>query len=126
MVSLPYQVPTNGRGDAKFPDFNETEVFSGANLEENSILYPAVPGELMIGLKSDVSEDEARQALADYVLSLERFGRIGDFFYVSAKVSPFRESEIAAKIESAVDVVRYAELNNIGRIGVPWRIDRVL
>lgn len=132
LVSLPYQVPTVregydyrtiGRGDAEFPEFNEAAVFSGASYDESEILYPAAAGRLIVRAEDDVPEDKLRDALSPYVTDLTKQG----MFYL-AKVAPFHEPEIADRITSEVDLVRYASLDTqVRNISAgPWWVDRVL
>jgi len=132
MVVLPYEVPTVqtgpgeystiGRGDAEFPDFSKAVLFSCAGRKRDEILFPAKARELIVAVKDGATEPEVRKALEPYTESLERQGS-----YYLATVHAFREAEIASRIESEVELVRYAELNIVLRnSSAPWFVDRVL
>jgi len=133
IVSLGYELPIEilsptekrvvGLGDPHFPDFKEAKIFSAKSFDKNDILFPVVAKQLIIGVEPEASESDVVAALKPYVENVVRSG-----YNYTATVKAFHESDIAKKIEKEVEIVRYAELNNVVRdreSGV-WYVDRVL
>jgi hypothetical protein len=112
-------------GDPAFPDFSNAGLRSIHDLDDNGLIYPAIAGELVIGVEPGTSQEDALAALRPHAIEVQHMSR-DDYL---AKVTPFHEREIAARIRKAVGFVRYAEQNGVVRLidfSPGWRISRVL
>jgi len=132
LVELKYRIPTEnisdgeyrtiGLGDAHFPDFTRTEVWSAERWEDKKILHPCTVSDLLIGGKPGFTDDEIRDALSPYVQSIHKNGH-----NYLAKVRAFAESDIAKKIEREIDLISYVVLNVRTRdLSGEWLVNKVL
>lgn len=91
----------------------KANVRSVPNREEMRVIYPDVPGRLLIGQQSGVTEQRIRAALAPYIESVLSYTP----HLVEVAVKPFHESEAARRIETELSsIVRYAETNFVQRL----------
>lgn len=114
-----------GTGDPDFPDFSSAVPRSIYTEDSAGLIYPAVTGDLMIGVRKDVSEEEVMAKVQPFCSQLER---VSAELYL-AKVKPFHERQVGETIEAHVDFVRYTELNAIVRLidfSPGWRCSKLV
>lgn len=115
---------SSGLGDPRFPDFAKGALRSVHDLTPDSLIFPKMVGELLVGVEPGTTEQTVRAGLAQHATSVERSST--DVYLV--RVKPFHEHQVAAAIKASLRFVRYAELNAIVRLidFLPgWRVDRV-
>src|SRR5262249_40375915 len=124
-VSVVWDSSGIGYGDASFPDFSKASLRSISSRKASHIIYPIVAGELMIGVKGDVPEQDVREALGNAGLrNVEFFGS-----FVTAKCTPFQEPAICNRLQSSIPLIKYAEPNSIQRlvdIAPGWAAQRLI
>jgi len=113
----------SGLGDPAFPDFTSFRLMSIQEWTAADIIFPAVAGKLIVAVTAGTTEEKVRQALADYVTSVEA---LANGTYVAA-VTPFHEQAVAERIQAHVPIVQSVELDRILRVidGILWQEDRV-
>lgn len=117
-----------GSGYPDFPDFSNFEVRSILRQSEPELVFPSVPGNLLITVQPNTDEETVKNGLASYVTSINQ---LNDGTYL-AKVKPFHEPVFIQKIENNVPFVKYAQTDRIARpfdfLTFPttsWRVNRV-
>ena len=121
-IVLPYKV--SGLGDPTFPDFSLRQLRSITGLTDRELIFPAVVGELLIGVDAGTPEADVIKKVSAFARSVTRVAT--DLY--KAEVKPFDEPTAMTGIEG-ISFVRYAELNGIFRIidfGPGWRATQVL
>ena len=121
-IRLPYKVA--GLGDPSFPDFSSFELRSVTGLTDRELVFPAIAGELLIGVVSGTPEKDVIDKVSAIARSVTRVST--DLY--KATVKPFDEP-VATKAIEAISFVRYAELNWVFRIidfKPGWRATAVL
>lgn len=94
------------------------------SLASNHVLFPAAPGQLLVGVRDGTPEEVVREGLASFASRVEVL--IPNLYL--AFVKPFQEPDVAPAIERALAFVRYAELNRRTRLidFLPgWFVDRI-
>ena len=113
-----------GLGDPAFPDFSDVAVRTLSSTDPREVAFPAVAGQLLVGVQEGTSEATVRAGLGDFVKSIEK---LLPTVYL-ANVNAFHETKIGQQIETSVGFVRYFELNRIQRLidfAPGWRVSRV-
>lgn len=113
-----------GAGDPTFPDFTTSKLRSIAGGAQSQLIYPAIAGELLIGV------DPATPA-PDVVAGLEANG-LWDVKVtgglVEGRCDPFREADVCVQLPRSLAFVRYAESNRVVRfvdIQPGWSCTRI-
>jgi hypothetical protein len=100
-----------GAGDPTFPDFQKAKLRSITGAGPTSLIYPAIAGELLIGVDPATPH-------ADIVNGLQAHGlwdvRITGSL-IEARCDLFREADVCAALPGQVAFVRYAESNRVVR-----------
>lgn len=115
---------TSGRGDPHFPSFKEPQFRSVLSSARNELLFPCVPGELLVGVTEGTSGSTVRTGLKPYATDVKEL--IPDLYEVHVKL--FHEPSVAKEIQTHVAFVRYASYNRIVRLidFMPgWFVDQV-
>jgi hypothetical protein len=113
-----------GAGDPTFPDFASSKLRSISDVGAASLIYPAIAGELIVGVVTGTPS-------AEVVAGLEANGlwdvRITGTM-VEARCDPFREVDICAALPGELAFVKYAQLNRVVRlvdISPGWTATRI-
>lgn len=113
-----------GAGDPKFPDFSTARLRSISGTDPSALVYPAVAGELLIGVDPSRPQGEVNAELVAFGLWSIRFsGGLAE-----ARCEPFQESDICVALTREFDFIRFAESNRVIRRGemVPgWSVTRI-
>lgn len=112
------------QGDPFFPNFENAQLRSISSRDPNSLIFPNVAGQLIIHVVDGADPDQVKNALAQYVVSVEGSGPT-----YTAQCFPFKEGSIAKAIRSDVELVEWVEPVGILRIIdlIPgWHVDRVI
>ncbi len=123
-VQLPYEV--SGHGDPHFPNFSRAELRSVPGEDWNNLIFPDIPGRLLVGVRAGTDEETVRRGLAPYVHSVEPL--VPDLDLYLAEVRLFHEQQVGDEIERNVAFVRYAQPDGVVRLidFLPgWFVDRV-
>ena len=113
-----------GLGDPAFPDFTKAKIRSVAGASASNLIYPAVAGQLILGLvqgSDPVAGERDLEAQGLYDVALN--GTFGE-----ARCNLFDERSIAAGLPAAVPVLRYAEINWVVRmvdLDPGWDVRRI-
>jgi hypothetical protein len=99
-------------GDPGFPQKNRIVLRSIPGRTEDQIIFPNVVGSLMIGLKQGSDTNAAKQALLDAGL---RDVQVSDLL-ATASCAPFKEADLARRLEADLPFVKYAEPNGVQRL----------
>jgi hypothetical protein len=101
-----------GLGDPTFPMFATSKLRSISGAGAASLIFPAIAGELIVGVVSGTPSSEI-------VAGLEANGlwdvRITGGF-VEARCDPFREADICAELPKGLAFVKYAQSNRVVRL----------
>lgn len=115
----------SGLGDPHFPDFSQHIVRTLTEETPRKVLFPAVVGRLLVGVKEGTDEQTVQDGLAPYASSVKKLAPGLDIYL--AEVKPFREPDIERQIEQNVSFVRYAQMDGVVRFVdfLPgWFVDR--
>lgn len=111
-------------GDPVFPAKQTPEIRSIASRDSGQLIFPKVPGEIMLGVVEGTPHDEVVKVLtAKGIKDIEFFD-----FFLTARCQPFGEHGICAELESTVPFVRYAQPNRIVRLidfSPGWHVTRL-
>ncbi|MER8733572.1 hypothetical protein NKJ46_25325 [Mesorhizobium sp. M0166] len=120
-----FQWQNLGTGDPTFPDPSKLTLRSIIGDDDAHLIYPVVPGSLLIGLKPGTPEADVRAAL-------EKEG-LKDIEYLDflafARCAPFQESDLAATLGGKLDFATYIEVDHVVRLidfSPGWRVERLL
>jgi hypothetical protein len=122
-VSVPWENVV--RGDPTFPDFGRASLYSVASRGIGDLIFPMIPGSIIIGIKDGTSEEQVKRELtAAGLKDVEVFG-----FFAAARCKPFEERSVGAKLEATVSFVKYAGPNRLVRLidfDPGWTADRLI
>ncbi len=122
-VRIPYILA--GAGALNFPNFSQPLVLSIESRDPKHLLYPAIAGDILIGVKAGTTVAEISAKLGSIVSNLAPLAP--DAY--TGRIAAFRETTEIAKIKQAAPFVRYAELNVLQQIidfQPGWQVDRVI
>jgi hypothetical protein len=122
-VTIPWK--NEGLGAPVFPDFTRAAYRSVSGLQPRQLVYPLIPGDILIGIKGGTPEKEILDGLAPFCSNVKPFST--DLY--RANITPFHESEVIAKMENGVSFVKYVSPNQIVRLNdfTPgWSVSQIL
>lgn len=119
-------------GDPDFPEDSGLELRSISSADPTNLLYPLVAGRLLIGIRSGVSDSDAKAALEGLTTSegpaLRNVKVSG--LYATADCAPCRENATGALVETRLpQEVKYATGNKVVRVGEfspGWALKRLV
>jgi len=126
-VHIQYKVIGTGAPD--FPNFSNSAILTTASRQSNDIIFPAVAGDIIFGVRPGTTMDQVNSALGKLVDSIKLWAPDpvnGDSY--TGHVNAFREALVCQSVKSAAAFVRFAELNHLQRLidfKPGWRVDRV-
>lgn len=114
-----------GYGDPAFPNPSALQLRSIPIKDPKHIVFPDIPGSLIIGIVEGTSDDTVRNDLA--AAGLKDIDPQG--FFATARCASFQERAIAKRLEADVPFVKYAEADHVVRLidfSPGWQSTRLL
>lgn len=102
----------SGYGDPTFPDFSTAKLRSVRSRAPRQLIFPDIPGSLIIGIKPGMPIEEVKQRLEEAGL---RQIDVFDYF-ATASCQPFNELSICSHIETSFAFIKYAAPNSVQRL----------
>lgn len=130
-VSLPFELPEFeqgpfGLGDPEFPNFDHANFVSVASLEPSDLIFPAIAGQIMVGMKKGIPEQEVLRRLSTILENPTAI--IAPSGLYSGQCPPFDEDALISRLENEIEGIRYAEVNRVVRLidfSPGWMVDQI-
>jgi hypothetical protein len=100
-----------GAGDPRFPDLSKSSLRSISSRDSGHIIFPFIPGSVMIGVKDGISDNDIRNAFKAAGLRNIQ----GSSWFWTAQCEPFAERRICNDLENKISFVKYANRNKVVR-----------
>ena len=124
-ISVPFTI--DGAGAPHFPDFSEGTARAVQSWERRDLVFPLVPGKLIVGAEEGLGLPEVTDRLSQYASEVTVLTASANLYLAS--VHPFHEKAVANEINHEhLSGIRYVEVDQVVRLidfAPGWLVDRV-